>query len=60
VVLVHTPAAARGPDLQLFAAFAGGALVVTRFSTEIRALKRLRDLLMYCKARVVGTVLSPA
>jgi receptor protein-tyrosine kinase len=60
VVLIHTPAAARGPDLQLFAAFAGGALVVTRFSTEIRALKRLRDLLMYCKARVVGTVLSPA
>jgi Mrp family chromosome partitioning ATPase len=60
VVLVHTPAAARGPDLQLCAAFAGGALVVTRFSTRIPALKRLSGLLAYCEARVVGTVLSPA
>jgi len=60
VVLVDTPAAAQGPDLQLFAAFAGGALVVTRFSTKIPALKHLRDLLACCKARVVGTVLSSA
>jgi Mrp family chromosome partitioning ATPase len=60
VVLVNTPAAARGPDLQLSAAFAGGALVVTRFSTEIPALERLRDLLAFCRARVVGTVVSPA
>jgi Mrp family chromosome partitioning ATPase len=60
VVLVDTPAAARGPDLQLFAAFAGGALVVAGFSTEIPALERLRDFLAGGKARVVGTVLSPA
>jgi len=60
VVLIDTPAAARGPDLQLFAAFAGGALVVARFSSEIPALERLRDFLASCKARVVGTVLSPA
>jgi protein-tyrosine kinase len=60
VVLIDTPAAARGPDLQLFAAFAGGALVVSRFSTEICALERLRDFLAHCKARVVGTILSPA
>jgi protein-tyrosine kinase len=60
VVLIDTPAAARGPDLQMFAAFAGGALVVTRFSSKIPALERLRDLLAYSKARVVGTVLSPA
>ena len=60
VVLVHTPAAARGPDLQLSAAFAGGALVVTRFSTEISALERLRELLAFCRARVVGTVVNPA
>jgi len=60
VVLVDTPAAARGPDLQMFAAFAGGALVVARFSTEIPALERLRDFLAGCRARVVGTVLSPA
>ena len=60
VVLIDTPAAARGPDLQMFAAFAGGALVVTKFSSEIPALERLRDFLAGCKARVVGTVLSPA
>jgi capsular exopolysaccharide synthesis family protein len=60
VVLVDTPAAARGPDLQLFAAFAGGALVVTRRPVQTSALGRLRELLSYSKARVVGTVLSPA
>jgi Mrp family chromosome partitioning ATPase len=59
VVLVDTPAAARGPDLQLFAAFAGGALVVTRRPTQTQALERLRDFLAGAKARVVGTVLSP-
>jgi Mrp family chromosome partitioning ATPase len=60
VVLVDTPAAARGPDLQLFAAFAGGALVVTEHPAQAHALRRLRDLLAGCKARIVGTVLSPA
>jgi Mrp family chromosome partitioning ATPase len=60
VVLVDTPAAARGPDLQMFAAFAGGALVVTQHPAQAPALQRLRDLLACCKARVVGTVLSPA
>ena len=59
VILVHTPAAARGPDLQLFAAFAGGALVVAKRGSEAASLTRLRDLLALCKARVVGTVLSP-
>jgi protein-tyrosine kinase len=59
VVLVDTPAAARGPDLQLFAAFAGGALVVTRRPTETKALERLRDFLAGARARVVGTVLNP-
>jgi Mrp family chromosome partitioning ATPase len=60
VVLVDAPAAAHGPDLQIFAAFAGGALVVARFSTQMPALERLRDFLAGCKARVVGTVVSPA
>ena len=60
VVLIDTPAAARGPDLQLSAAFAGGALVVATFSTRKSALARLRELLSFSKARVVGTVLSPA
>jgi Mrp family chromosome partitioning ATPase len=60
VVLIDTPAAARGPDLQLSAAFAGGALVVATFSTRKSALARLRELLSFSKARVVGTVFSPA
>jgi Mrp family chromosome partitioning ATPase len=60
VVLVDTPAAALGPDLQLPAAFSGGALVVADFSDPVPALEKLRDLLAFCKARVVGTVLSPA
>jgi Mrp family chromosome partitioning ATPase len=60
VVLVHTPPAVRGPDLQLPAAFAGGALVVTRFRAAPQPLERLRELLSFCGARVVGAVLSPA
>ena len=59
VVLVDTPAAARGPDLQLFAAFAGGALVITRRPAETKALERLREFLNGARARVVGTVLNP-
>jgi Mrp family chromosome partitioning ATPase len=58
VVLVDTPAAACGPDLQLPAAFSGGALVVADFADEVPALERLREHLACCKARVVGTVLS--
>ena len=60
VVLIDTPAAARGPDLQLCAAFAGGALVVTRRPADIDGLKKLDRFLKRCPARVVGTVLSPA
>jgi Mrp family chromosome partitioning ATPase len=58
VVLVDTPAAACGPDLQLFAAFGGGALVVTRRAASPHGLARLRLLLAGCKARVVGTVIT--
>jgi hypothetical protein len=60
VVLVATPAAARGPDLQLPAAFSGGALVVTRKPADASALKNLQHLLERSRARVVGTVLNPA
>lgn len=60
VVLVHTPAAARGPDLQLFAAFAGGVLVVTKKPCEPTGLAKLRALLDTSKARVVGAVLTSA
>ena len=59
VVLVDTPAAARGPDLQLFAAFGGGALVVARRAANPVGLARLRRLLSGSKARVVGTVFAP-
>jgi len=59
VILVDTPAASRGPDLQLFAAFAGGALVVVKRPARTVALGYLRDLLTHSRARVVGTVLSP-
>jgi Mrp family chromosome partitioning ATPase len=58
VVLVDTPAAACGPDLQLFAAFGGGALVVARRLASPRGLERLRELLAGCRARVVGTVIA--
>jgi Mrp family chromosome partitioning ATPase len=59
-VLVDTPASACGPDLQLFAAFGGGALVVTRHSDRPQGLERLRKLLASCKACIVGAVLDPA
>jgi Mrp family chromosome partitioning ATPase len=59
VVLVDTPPSASGPDLQLFAAFGGGALVVTRRAPRPDGLERLRKLIDECKARIVGTVLSP-
>lgn len=60
VILVATPAAASGPDMQMFAALAGGALVVTHRAAEASALQRLRALLEFARARVVGTVLAPA
>lgn len=60
VILVSTPAAATGPDLQMFAAIGGGALVVARRTEDTPALAHLRELLEPCRARIVGTVLAPA
>ena len=60
VVIVATAPAHSGPDLQIFAALAGGALVVTRRPAQACALERLREFLQIAKARVVGTVLAPA
>jgi Mrp family chromosome partitioning ATPase len=60
VILIATPAAQSGPDLQIFAAVAGGALVLARRSEPAPALAHLRRLLEPCRARVVGTVLGPA
>ena len=57
VVVIDTPAAARGPDFQMFAALAGGALVVTaQDSAEAQALRGLHATLQRCAARLVATV----
>ena len=37
----------------------GQALVVTRFRAAVQPLERLREGLSFCRARVVGAVLSP-
>ncbi|MDQ5849178.1 MAG: CpsD/CapB family tyrosine-protein kinase, partial [Pseudomonadota bacterium] len=59
VVLIDTPAAARGPDLQMFAALAGGAVVVARKgSADARSLASLKRALARCASRVVATVLN--
>jgi len=59
VVLVDTPAGASGPDLQIFAALAGGALVVARKGdSDQHALAGLSSHLRKASARVVATVLS--
>jgi Mrp family chromosome partitioning ATPase len=57
VVLIDTPAAARGPDFEIFAALAGGALVLTRRArADASSLRQLRGALMRCAAQLVTTV----
>lgn len=57
VVLIDTPAASRGPDFQMFAALAGGALVVTaQESANAHSLRGLHAGLQFCSARLVATV----
>lgn len=57
-VVIDTPAAQRGPDLQIFAALAGGALVVARHGTaNARSLGELGRHLRTASARVVGILL---
>jgi Mrp family chromosome partitioning ATPase len=61
VVLIDTPAAAHGPDFEMFAALAGGALVVTqRDRADGVALKQLHAALRRCAARLVTTVIRQA
>lgn len=57
-VLVATPPAARAPDFEIFAALAGGALVLAGEPTEAAQLVSLRRRLARCAARVVATVLE--
>lgn len=59
VVLIDTPAAARGPDFQMFAALAGGAMVVTQREADGVALKQLHAALDRCAARLVTSVIHP-
>src|SRR6185436_19247326 len=57
-IVIDTPAARRGPDLQIFAALAGGALVVARqCGSDPRGLAGLRRILRDCSAQVVGVLL---
>jgi Mrp family chromosome partitioning ATPase len=59
VVLIDTPSAASGPDLQMPAALAGGALVVARPGDEhAPALERLHAALKGASARVVATLIN--
>jgi Mrp family chromosome partitioning ATPase len=52
-VVIDTPAAARGPDFEIFAALAGGALVVVRPGEDARVLSRLARRLAFCRARPI-------
>src|SRR5438552_2316282 len=58
VVLADTPAAARGPDLEMFAALAGGALLVVRKGEDASRLASLRRRLTRCAARPVAAVFN--
>jgi len=58
VVLIDTPAAERGPDLEMFAALAGGALLVVRPGEDAARLARLRRRLTRCAARPVAAVFN--
>jgi Mrp family chromosome partitioning ATPase len=58
VVLIDTPAAAEGPDLQIFAALAGGALVVHKKNADRAGLLGLKKHLQTARSRAVSVVLS--
>lgn len=58
VVIVDAPAPGEGPDLQIYAALAGGALVVHEKGGERRRLLALRRHLETARARVVSVLLS--
>jgi len=58
VVLIDTPAAECGPDLEIFAALARGALLVVRPGEDAARLSQLRRRLTRCNARPVASVFS--
>jgi polysaccharide biosynthesis transport protein len=59
VVLIDTPSARKGPDLEMLLAISRGAIVVARDDySRTGELERLRAVLRRCSARLVGTVLA--
>lgn len=58
VVLIDTPAAESGPDLEIFAALGRGALLVVRPGEDAARLAELRRRLARCRARPVASVFS--
>ena len=56
-IVIDTPAARSGPDLQIFAAHAGGALVLARRPADARELRFLGRTLRGSAAKVVGVLL---
>jgi capsular exopolysaccharide synthesis family protein len=57
VIVVDTPAAARGPDLEIFTALAGGALIVAG-SGKRRPLARLKAALARSSAQALAIVVN--
>lgn len=60
VVLIDTPAAERGPDLEMFAALAKGALLVVRPGEDGERLAWLRGRLSHCAAVPVVALFNRA
>jgi Mrp family chromosome partitioning ATPase len=58
IVLIDTPSAECGPDLEIFAALAGGAVLVVRPGEDATRLSHLRRRLTHCNARPVASVFS--
>jgi receptor protein-tyrosine kinase len=58
VIIVDAPAAAAGPDLGIFAALAGGALVVHRRDADQAGLRRLKSVLDNARARPLSVLLT--
>ncbi len=59
VVVVDTPAGARGSDAQVVSARADGVLMIARQNqTRLMELERLRRTVAACNVQVVGTVLN--
>jgi len=58
VVLIDTPCAERGPDHEIFAALAGGALLVVRPGEDAARISNLRRRLTFCNARPVATIFN--